>query len=154
MHPSLIALIVVLILSLACSAGVVHPTNPPSVSEEALTAVAPTVVDVGRIEEYASGEPVHFTSQGFWLVRVGDDLILALSDRDTDPTYSRSQCRIVWRPDAVIDARYGWFRGKCSGSLFNVNGRIVSGQSRRSMDRYAVTVTGGAIVVDTMRLLQ
>jgi len=112
------------------------------------------MVDAGRIEEYESGEPVHFLSQGFWLVRIGDDLVLALSDRDTHPTSSGERCLVVWRPDAVIDARYGWFRGRCSGSMFNVNGRLVAGPSPRSMDRYAVTVTDGVVAVDMRHILE
>src|SRR6266545_4432864 len=113
---------VVTLIAVACGGGTVNPTQTPSTSEEASSA--PAVVNAGPIEEYESGEPVHFFSEGFWLVRVGDDLVLALSDRDTHPNFSDERCRIVWRPDAVIDARYGWFRGRCSGSMFNVNGRF------------------------------
>jgi len=137
-----------------------NPTSTPSTTEEASFSPAPALsparalVNAGRIEEYESGEPTHFIREGFWLVRVGDDLVLALSDRDTHANFSGEECRIVWRPDAVIDARYGWFRGRCSGSMFNVNGRLVSGPSPRSMDRYAITVTGGAIAVDTRRILE
>ena len=145
---------VILLIAFACGGGTVDPTNTPSTSEEASSVPAPAVVDAGRLEEYESGEPVHFFSERFWLVRVGDDLVLALSDRDTHPNSSDERCRIVWRPDAVIDARYGWFRGRCSGSMFNVNGRVVTGPSPRSMDRYAITVTGGAVEVDTTHILE
>jgi len=143
---------IVISLPLACGGGAPGRNDAQEVTNE--TPPAKGVVDVGRIDEYASGEPVHFISHGFWLVRIGDDLILALSDRDTDPNSSGDKCRVVWRPDAAIDARYGWFRGKCSGSLFNVNGRKVSGPSPHSMDRYPVTVSGGAIAVDTTHALQ
>ncbi len=143
-----------LLLCLACGGGAASPAKAPLTSQQASPTQLPTVVDAGRIEDYPSGEPKHFVREGFWLVRVGEDLLVALSDRETDPNLSGSQCRIVWRPDAVIDARYGWFRSKCSGSMFNVNGRIVSGPSRHSMDRYALTVTAGAIAVDTRRVLE
>src|SRR5438874_2263758 len=93
---------VVVIIALAC--GGTAGRTPAAMIE---TPSASGMVEVGRIDDYASGEPVHFISYGFWLVRIGDDLILALSDRDTDSNLSDDKCRIVWRPDAAIDARYG-----------------------------------------------
>ena len=142
------------LLFLACGGRAARPANTPSTAPDSSQAQPSAVVAAGRIEDYTSGEPKQFVREKFWLARVGDDLVLALSDRDPHPDFAGDQCRIVWRPDAVIDARYGWFRGKCSGSMFNVNGRIVSGPSGHSMDRYAVTVSDGAIAVDTRQVLE
>src|SRR5207244_13589916 len=104
---------IVISLPLACGGGAPGRNEAQEVTNE--TPPAKGVVDVGRIDEYASGEPVHFISHGFWLVRIGDDLILALSDRDTDPNSSGDKCREVWRPEAPMAPRSGGFRAEVVG---------------------------------------
>ncbi len=119
---------------------------------------APALVTAGRVEEFQVGEPVRFQEHGFWLVRLESGEFLALSDLDTHPHFREQGCRIRWREDLEFDGRpfmgrAEWFRGNCSGSTFDTDGRLVSGPGPRGMDRYRVVIEGGRAFVDTSRLL-
>jgi nitrite reductase/ring-hydroxylating ferredoxin subunit len=92
---------------------------------------------------------MHFEAGHFWLVRVSDTSIIALSDRDAHPSFARDECPIQWREDIKFQGRTGVFRGKCSGSNFDLNGANLSGPSPRGMDRYSVSVEDDTIFVDT-----
>jgi hypothetical protein len=96
--------------------------------------------------------PVHF-DEGFWLVRLDSGETVAISDMDTHPGMSGPDCQVDWRPDLVALNRKGWFHGRCSGSNFELDGRLASGPSPRNLDRYAVSVDANQITVDTTSVL-
>ncbi len=112
----------------------------------------PDLVKVGRIQDFRTEQPVHFEEHGFWLVLLASGKFLALSDLDTHPAFREQGCRIRWRPDIVFEGRSGWFRGDCSGSNFDLEGRVASGPSPRSMDSYRALLTEESVWVDMRRL--
>ena len=116
------------------------PSSPP-----------PTIVHAGSPDDYVTGQPVHFEDSHFWLVRLEKSRFVALVDRDTHEVFSTSDCPIQWREDLQFQERHGVFRGKCSGSNFDVAGNILSGPSPRRMDQYSVAVENDSILVDTTK---
>jgi len=99
------------------------------------------LISAGHVGEYAVGDPVHF-GKGFWLTKIDATLVLALSDVDPHAGSRSESCRIEWRPDVTLAGESGWFRGKCSGSNFGLDGHLASGPSPRGMDRYSVQSFG------------
>jgi DNA-binding CsgD family transcriptional regulator/nitrite reductase/ring-hydroxylating ferredoxin subunit len=106
---------------------------------------------VGPAEQFQVGQPSHSEDSeghGFWVVRLAGEFV-ALSDRDTHSVFFTKECPIGWRTDVFPLRREGWFRGTCSGSNFDLDGRVVWGPSPASMYRYSIHVTGGRVFVDT-----
>lgn len=107
-----------------------------------------------RVDQLQPSTPM-YNSHGFYVVLLPSGEIIALLERDPRQVPgATTECTIDWRPDFVFDNKKGWFRGGCSGSTFMVNGAKVFGPSPRSMDRYAVDVTNGDVLVNTRRVLQ
>jgi DNA-binding CsgD family transcriptional regulator/Rieske Fe-S protein len=110
------------------------------------------VTDAGSVGDYEIGEPRHFTDTegaGFWVVKLDESTYIALSDMDTHLRFSTPDCSIEWRSDVQLDNQTGWFRGKCSGSNFDLDGRHASGPSPASMYRHRLTVVESRVRVDT-----
>ncbi len=110
------------------------------------------VVDAGPVTDYDLRQPRHTTvadGTGLWVVRFGESAFLALSDTDTG-RWATPDCAIVWRPDVHINDRAGWFRGKCSGSNFDLDGTHVSGPSPTDMHRLRVGIENGRVRVDIL----
>jgi DNA-binding CsgD family transcriptional regulator/nitrite reductase/ring-hydroxylating ferredoxin subunit len=108
-------------------------------------------MDVGATDEFQLGEPTRFEDsegQGFWVVRLDDEFV-ALSETDTHRRFSTDECRIAWRTDVLFLGREGWLRGTCSGSNFDLEGRLLSGPSPASMYRFPLQITDGRVIVDT-----
>ena len=107
-----------------------------------------------RVDQLQPSKPIH-NSHGFYVVLLNSGEPIALSDQDPRGYFGpgTSDCQVEWRPDFIFDSRKGWFRDNCSGSTFMVNGAKVFGPSPRSMDRYAVEVKDGDVLVDTSRVL-
>ncbi len=118
----------------------------------------PQTIAAGEVQDFTQGSVTTFPEEEFHLVRLESGEFLALSDLDTHPHFREQGCRIRWREDLEFDGRpfmgrAEWFRGNCSGSNFDVDGRVVSGPSPRGMDGYRVVIEDGGVFVDTSRLL-
>ena len=118
----------------------------------------PVLIAAGRVEEFQVGEPAHFKDKGFFLIKLESGELLALSDLDTHVAFREQGCRIRWREDLEFNGRpfmgrAEWFRGDCSGSTFDTDGRLVSGPGPRGMDGYRVVIEDDGVFVDTSRLL-
>ena len=109
----------------------------------------PSLVRAGETDDYVIGQPVHFEDSHFWLVRLSASEFVALVDRDTHEVFSTDDCLIQWREDIAFGGLQGVFRGKCSGSNFDLVGNVLSGPSPRGMDRHFVSVEDGMVLVDT-----
>src|SRR5207247_10619572 len=95
------------LLFLACGGRAASPANTPSTAPDSSQAQPSAVVAAGRIEDYTSGEPKQFVREKFWLALVGDDLVLALSDRDPHPDFAGDRFRRVWPTGDVVDELTG-----------------------------------------------
>ena len=90
-------------------------------------------IDLGRVDEYPRGSVVYRATDGFFVVRLADGELLALSDVDPHNPRGRSSCRVTFRPDlAPAGARSGAaaagvFFDACSGSMYDISGRGMSG---------------------------
>ena len=61
----------------------------------------------------------------------------------------------AWRPawrSGGDPVEYGAFRTGCVGDSYDIHGERFFGPSIRDLDRFAVTVEDGVIVVDTSRI--
>ena len=56
--------------------------------------------------------------------------------------------------DLVESDPSGRFRDACTGSTFDVQGRVVSGSAPRGLDRYLVSRKGDRLIVNTDHLIQ
>jgi cytochrome b6-f complex iron-sulfur subunit len=56
-------------------------------------------------------------------------------------------CRVPWCPTAK------WWECPCHGSKYNQVGEYKEGPAPRGLDRFAITVQGGQIVVDTSKIV-
>ena len=111
-----------------------------------------TRFDMGSIDAYSVGSVTTVEEGAFHLVRVSDDVFLALSWRDSHFRH----CRVPWKPDFVWpprsnDASQGWFRDPCGGSTYDITGRRVFGPASRDLDRYSVAIVGDNVIVNTDR---
>ena len=115
--------------------------------------------DVGSPDEFAPGTVTTYnlidgslvrsrdgrthSSHSVHVVRLGDGELLALSARDPHLGYPTA-----WVPDLVIDGERGWFRNPLHDETYDLAGTLVSGPSRRGLDRFGVAVERGRVVVD------
>jgi Rieske Fe-S protein len=97
-------------------------------------AVTGHVVDTGLLSDLPSRAPVYFGDGNFWLVKLDEKNVLALSATDSHVGH----CQVSWRTDFVFDNEAGWFRAYCSGSTFDLSGNRIYGPSPRGLDRYDV----------------
>jgi cytochrome b6-f complex iron-sulfur subunit len=77
-----------------------------------------------------------------YLTRI-DDEVVALSE-----TCPHLSCRVPWCEQA------GEFECPCHGSFFNRAGDHAKGPSPRGMDRYAVEIVDGKVVIDTGTIIE
>jgi cytochrome b6-f complex iron-sulfur subunit len=56
-------------------------------------------------------------------------------------------CRVPWCPTAQ------WWECPCHGSKYNQAGEYKEGPAPRGLDRFAIAVSGGQIVVDTSKII-
>jgi hypothetical protein len=97
-------------------------------------ARASHVIDAGLLADVPSRTPVYFGDGNFWLVKLDEKNVLALSATDSHVGH----CQVFWRPDFIFDGETGWFRAYCSGSTFDLAGNRIYGPSPRGLDRYDV----------------
>ncbi|MDA0256235.1 MAG: hypothetical protein O3C25_00635, partial [Chloroflexi bacterium] len=114
-------------------------------------------IDLGRVDEYPPGSVVYLATNEFFVVRLADGELLALSDIDPHNPRGRSSCRVTFRPDLAPSGAAGGslpagvFFDACTGSMYDISGRGVSGDGldlrpieiERSGD--SLSVSAGAI---------
>jgi Rieske Fe-S protein len=83
------------------------------------------------------------TNRAFHIVRLSDGDIRALSSKD-----QHLGCAVPWRPDYEWEGTTGLFLNPCHGETFDIAGNRVFGPSPRGLDRFAVTIENGRVVVD------
>lgn len=114
-------------------------------------------IDLGRVAEYPLGSVVYRATDGFFVVRLADGELLALSDVDPHNPRGRSSCKVTFRPDLAPPgasagvAPAGVFFDACTGSMYDITGRGTSGDGldlrRIEIDRSgdSLSVSPGSI---------
>ena|SRR5688572_6030345 len=100
----------------------------------------------------------------FCIVKTESGDFLALYTYDPNVRFRSQGCDVSWLPDfRFVDPetqqdKPGWFRGRCSGSTFDMEGRRVFGPSPRDLDQFPLRIVGKDseteyIEVDTRQLI-
>lgn len=121
------------VASLVFIAATVAFLTPQSKAEAGL------VVEIGDIAGLPMREPVYFAEGNFYVVRLAESSVVALSAVDG---HSR-HCTIAWIPTFVFQGSTGWFRDPCGGSTYDLAGNRVYGPSPSDMASYKVVVGEG-----------
>lgn len=96
------------------------------------------VFTAGAVDEFPPGSVTPFTAGRFYLVREDDGGFVALYRKCT-----HLGCAVPWEP-AV-----GQFVCPCHASAFERDGALVNAPAPRPLDRFAVTIVDGVVLVDT-----
>jgi nitrite reductase/ring-hydroxylating ferredoxin subunit len=106
-------------------------------------------VSLTQVDELPTNEPVKFSDQKLYLVKLEDGEILALSQKDP-----HLGCSVPFRPEFEFMERRGWFRTPCHGETYDLRGVCYVGPCRRGLDRYEVLVVDGKLQVNTGNLIE
>ncbi len=93
---------------------------------------------VGKVDRFKEGSATLFREGRFFLVRQSGEEFLALYQ-----VCSHLGCLVRWDEDNQV------YACPCHGAKFAQDGAYVSGPPPRSLDRFAVEVIDGQVVVDT-----
>ena len=86
--------------------------------------------DLGAVEDYERGSVVYFATDGLFVVRLESGAIAVLSDIDPHNPVGSDDCRVTFRPDLGEGSERGRFFDVCTGSLYDMQGRALSGDGR------------------------
>jgi cytochrome b6-f complex iron-sulfur subunit len=101
------------------------------------------LVEVGAVADFLPGTVTAFPRGRFYLARLADGGILALSHRCT-----HLGCAVPW------NAKTGRFECPCHSSIFDIRGEVVRSPAQRALDIYPVTVENGIVQVNTARAIK
>ena len=92
------------------------------------------VIDLGRETDYELSSVLYRSTDHFFVVRLADGEVIAISDRDPHNLRRRSSCRVTFRPDlgaggdvAGESGASGRFFDGCTGSEYDRSGRGLAG---------------------------
>ncbi len=102
-----------------------------------------SIKTVGNIANIANGSVTPFRSGQFYLVRLDDGGLLALSLKCT-----HLACSVSW------DAAKQQFVCPCHASQFDMAGNVINPPAPRALDYYPVTVEQGIVKVDTSKAIR
>lgn len=100
-------------------------------------ADAPGLFVAGPLDAFATGSVTAFPAGRFYLVRLADGGLLALSRQCT-----HLGCSVPW------DEAKGRFVCPCHASSFDVRGEVLSAPAPRPLDVFPVRVENGVVKVD------
>jgi cytochrome b6-f complex iron-sulfur subunit len=92
---------------------------------------------VGKVSEIPNNSVIPFRSGRFYLVRLDDGGLLALSLRCT-----HLGCSVTW------DAEQNIFICPCHSSTFTMSGDVIKSPAPRALDLYRVVIEQGMVKVD------
>jgi hypothetical protein len=84
-------------------------------------------IDLGNVAEYQPGSVVYRSTDGFFVARLPDGSMVALSDVDPHNPQGRASCRVTFRPDLAAEGESGRFFDSCTGSMYDIAGQALSG---------------------------
>jgi len=101
------------------------------------------LVEAGAVADFPPGSVTAFPRGRFYLARLEDGGLLALSYRCT-----HLGCAVPW------NAETGRFECPCHSSIFDIRGVVVRSPAQRALDIYPVAVENGIVQVDTGRAVK
>ena len=104
---------------------------------------ANSVVTAGSVAAFQPGTVTAFQRGEFYLVRLDDGGLLALSCKCT-----HLGCTVPWIEQEKK------FLCPCHASAFDVRGSVVASPATRALDMFAVTIENNVIQVDTSRRIK
>jgi cytochrome b6-f complex iron-sulfur subunit len=104
---------------------------------------AGTVISAGALSSFEPGTVTAFQRGEFYLVRLADGGLLALSCKCT-----HLGCTVPW----VEKERK--FLCPCHASAFDITGSVISSPAARALDTFALTVENNIVKVDTARRIK
>lgn len=96
------------------------------------------VITAGNAADFPNGSVTHIPNGRFYLVRLADGGFLALHQRCT-----HLGCSVPW------DQAAGEFICPCHSSRFSIEGDVLNAPAPRPLDRFAITISDGVVLVDT-----
>jgi len=93
--------------------------------------------EVGRVDRFDEGSVTLFREGRFFLVRQGEEFTALYQ------VCTHLGCLVRWDEDSQA------YSCPCHGAKFTQDGIYISGPPPRSLDRFAVEVVDGRVVVDT-----
>jgi len=100
-------------------------------------AKPPPPVAAGHIDEFAPATVTAVGPGGFYLARLANGALLALSR-----TCTHLGCAVAW------DEKQRRFSCPCHGSTFSLVGEVLNGPAPRPLDTYPVRLENGIVKVD------
>ncbi|MBL8133121.1 MAG: Rieske 2Fe-2S domain-containing protein [Anaerolineae bacterium] len=101
------------------------------------------MIEAGAVDSFPIGSVTPFTQGRFYLVRLPDGGFLALYRKCT-----HLGCAVPWNPAE------GRFVCPCHASAFEMDGEVINPPAPRPLDRFAVTISAGVVLVDTSAPIQ
>lgn len=98
----------------------------------------------GKVSDFKVGTVTKFPEGRFYLVRLPEGF---------EALYWKCPhlgCTVPWSPPEDP----GRFHCPCHGSTYLMNGQKIAGPAPRSMDRMAIQIVDGKVVVDTGKIIQ
>ena len=95
-------------------------------------------VIAGQVDEFQPGTVSYVPKGRFYISRLEDGGLLALSQRCT-----HLGCTVPWREDEHQ------FHCPCHSSIFNPKGEVNDGPAPRPLDLFPIEIVEGQVVVDT-----
>lgn len=107
-------------------------------AKDAGDKTAESEVVAGPVEQFKPDSVTAFQRGRFYLVRLADGELLALSRRCT-----HLGCTVPWDPTQRV------FACPCHASVFDMRGQVLRPPAPRALDRYPVRIENGMVKVDT-----
>jgi cytochrome b6-f complex iron-sulfur subunit len=102
-----------------------------------------TVIHAGAVSDFRPGTATAFQSGQFYLVRLDDGGLLALSCRCT-----HLGCTVPWHEKEKR------FLCPCHASAFDITGKVIGAPATRALDIFPLTVENDAVRVDIGRRIE
>lgn len=90
--------------------------------------------DIGAQTDFTIGAPKFFEDERFWVVKLAEDDVIALYDRDPI-----TGCHYEWKASYEVLGLRGWFRDSCSDSVYDLSGNCFYGPCLIGLNRLPVT---------------
>ncbi len=97
-----------------------------------------SIVRMGSNLHQIDVQPFCVQSQHFCVVKLDSGELIALYTYDTHSLMRPRGCDVAWDPDfsfgdpATGENVLGWFRGRCSGSVYRMNGELIFAPDRET----------------------
>ncbi|SCY44122.1 ubiquinol-cytochrome c reductase iron-sulfur subunit [Desulfoluna spongiiphila] len=107
------------------------------------TALPETLIEAGKLEDFPIGSVTAFVRGRFYLSRLEDGGVLAISRKCT-----HLGCTVPW------DDEEKKFICPCHASAFDMAGDVISPPAPRPLDIHPVSIENGVITVNTSRTIR